>query len=242
MKNAKIALAGSILVTISACVLNTNSSAPTAATPTPFKNIIEISNEPLTVLTPTPIPTFSASPVNSVSPSPSLSPSPSVSPTPVGKPKPTGSFAVTDATAPNIFDSDGVKNQFSYEVKFAGHNPILYFGNSTHADHLPWKTIGIYWGVGNYENIEPVAVNGGTTSDLSTWEFSHGYPSYQLLTGRTLCIEVKDNWDVKRVVCGKFSKDNFGFYRVNYCSGFGLENPASPSALIESVVIQCNPQ
>lgn len=141
---------------------------------------------------------------------------------------------MSDATTPIIKDMNGVSDQYSSDVWGSGHEVTLNFSISVNPDHFPPKRIRVFWGE-NYSNIEEST----TLNDL--FEFSHHYSVPRFITGRTLCIEAMDNWDIKRVVCGKFYRPPNGTHHFEkWCHGFGLDDPASPSALIESVVKQCN--
>ena len=225
MNSIRIVISGTMSVFAAACVSTASTPAPTT-TPMPVATPFMIKESDFVSINSSP----------SISPSPTASPSP----TPVGKPKPSGSFEVTDATAPVIKDLDGIKNQFRYVLNNRGRQVLLGFNLGVYTAHLPWKKVRICWGR-FFTEVETVLLNDGTVSTDGGFAHSFNYPSQQYVMTRTLCVELTDSWDVKRVVCGKFGPD-YDSMRVKFCSDFALDNIASPSALIESVFNQCQTQ
>ncbi|GEM_PF-6358829 len=140
------------------------------------------------------------------------------------------------------FNSD--KSQFEYKVEWSGKKVTLKFDVYLIPDRRPLKTIRIFWGVGSFTNTETVFANNEATEVLQdVWEYTYTYSAQQLLGGRTLCVEVTDNWGVKRVVCGKFKGSNNSTYVDHFCSDFAhYYDTASQSVLIESVFNQCQVQ
>lgn len=117
-----------------------------------------------------------------------------------------------DVTDPTNRTKD-IPDRFNFEPLYGGKGVTLKFFVKAEQDQLPLRHIKIDWGDGILKDMRSDNGEGQGYKDVAPdndGQFVSSIPGFgrrNTLNGRILCVEVMDNWGVKRVVCGKFVKD-----------------------------------